>query len=121
MREIFSRINTPVEAYAKKGVYRWRASHVAVGPLGLSVNWWGGSCGGNTPEVQDIFSLDFPLGDSRGEGDHGGTTIRYDNATGIMLSPGGPAAARLEAGYANLEIVMRRADLEAVLTALIEA
>jgi AraC-like DNA-binding protein len=118
-RELFSKINTPIEIYAKSRVYAWRSNHVAVGPLGLTANWWGGPAHAIADEVHDIFSLDFPLGDSRGENDHGGETIQFDDETGVLLSPGRPAMARIEAGYGNLEVVIRRDDLEAALTALV--
>jgi AraC-like DNA-binding protein len=121
VREVFSKINTPVETNTSGRLpYVWQSNHVVVGPLGLSANWWSDTGGAIAHEVQDIFSLDLPIGDARGEGDHAGETVPYiGNESGILLSPGGPAVARIQAGFAVLEVVVRRGDLEAALTALV--
>ena len=121
MREMFSRINTPIDTDTSgRAPFAWHSNRAVVGPLGLSACWWNDAGGATAHEVQDIFSLDFPLGDSRGDCIHGGETVDYVGGEGgILLSPGTSATARIGAGYNMLEVVVRRDDLEAALTALL--
>nr|HEX4318667.1 AraC family transcriptional regulator [Kofleriaceae bacterium] len=120
-QEFFGRINTPVETYTHgRAPYAWHSNHLVVGPLGIASNWWSDDGGAISHEVQDIFSLDFVLGSTRGETDHRGVTVSHvGGETAVILSPGAPAIARIQAGFHVLEVVIRRVDLEAALGALV--
>lgn len=121
-REVYARLTTPVKVVRvdRKAPFEMRSNAVSVGPLLILAQGYGGSFSAVADGAPDVFAISFPLSGATAQFSDANQAVPLaaDRSTWVS-SPNRPILVEMGTGYRGLHLVVRPAEMEAALAALL--